>query len=107
MATTNPTGVRIPTEADFDDRAVLRLGTFLALVIASVGAATAVALPLAQFTESLGGFVLLAAGWLAVVCASPALARRGTARIDARRTEHPAYRPIHSVDAVVTALLTR
>lgn len=107
MATTYPPTLPPTTDDGFDGRAVLLLGIFATLLLASVAVATTIAFVLAAFAGDLAGYVALAAGWLAAVSAAPALARRATARIAGRRAVRALLRPVPAADAVVSSLLAR
>ena len=101
MATTHRTAARTATDHPDVRNALLTLA-FVGGVVGTVAAATGAALLLATLTDGLGGFVLVAGGWLAVVSASPALAKRGTARlaeIDLAQHAPRSSRAVHAVAA--------
>ncbi|MDZ7701010.1 MAG: hypothetical protein U5J98_02470 [Halobacteriales archaeon] len=105
MATTTATPIR--TDSDrLDARGVVLPAAYVAGVLATIAAATAVAYGLAGLTAGLGQFVLVAGGWLAVVSASPAVGERLARRLD--RMDIDAHTPRSSkVAAAAAALLAR
>lgn len=106
MATTNLSTVR--TDPDrFDARALIMPAAYAAQLLAIIAGATGAAVLLVGFTAGLGGFVLVAGGWLAVVSASPALAERGIARLSQLEFEHRAPRSTRTVTGVIASLLAR
>lgn len=106
MATTHSTDVRTDDDS-LDHRAVLLLVGYAGGIIATIVLATGAAALLAGFTTGLGGFVLVAAGWLAVVCASPEISERATKRLAAIEFGQRAPRSSKAVTAAVSYLLTR
>ena len=71
-----------------------------------MGAATGAAILLANLTDGLGGSVLLAGVWLAVVTASRALPKRGTQRLTEFDVAQRAPRSSRPVRAAVAYLIT-
>lgn len=106
MATTDLTTVRTDDDR-FDARDVFLPAAYAGQILAIVAAATGVAALLAGFTTGLGGFVLVAGGWLAIVSAAPSLAKRGTATLASLEFGRRAPRSARAVDAVVTYVLAR
>lgn len=106
MATTNLPSVRTDTDR-FDARSLITPAAYAAQLLAIIAGATGAAVLLVGFTTGLGGFVLVAGGWLAVVSASPALAERGTARLSQLEFGHPTPRSTRTVTAVIASLLAR
>lgn len=106
MATDHRPSVRTATDHP-DVQGVLLTVAFAAGVVGIVGVATGAAILLASLTDGLGGFVLLAGGWLAVVTASPAVAKRGTQRLAEIEFAQHAPRSSRAVRAAVALVLPR
>lgn len=106
MATSHPTAAR-PADHHLDSRSVLLLCAYVGFVVGTVAAATGAAVLLAGFTGGLGGFVLLGAGWLAVVCGAPAVARRGTGWVAGLELGQRAPRSTRAVAALVAVVRSR
>lgn len=104
MATQHSTAVR--TDDDHPDvRGVLLAVAYGAGVLGTVAAASGAAVLLAGFTQGLGQFLLLAAGWLAVVSASPNLSMRGVQRLAQVEFGQRAPRSSRAVHAAVAYLV--
>lgn len=98
----------VPTTTDHPDvRGVLLAVAYAGGILLTVAAATGVAAVLAGFTTGLGGFVLVAAGWIGVVSASPEIAKYGTKRLAALEIAQHAPRSSKAVTTVVSSLLSR
>ena len=112
MATTHrPTARTVADRPDADRSdevraALIALGTGVG-VLAVIAVATGLASVLAGHTAGLGGFVLLAGAWLAVVSASPAVATRLARRLAAADWAHRAPRSSRAVHAAVAYVLAR
>lgn len=106
MATTNLPTVRTDTDR-FDARSLVMPAAYVAQLLAIIAGATGTAALLVGVTTDLGGFALVAGGWLAVVSASPALAERGTAKLSQLEFGPPAPRSTRTVTAVIASLLAR
>lgn len=106
MATIDSRSVRTDTDQP-DVRRTLLFATYVGQLLVTIAAATGLALLLAGFTTGLGQFVLLAGSWLAVVSASPELAKRGTARLVELEMAHRAPRSARAIGAAVTYVLAR
>lgn len=104
MATTHPTQVRTDAEQP-EVRRVLLTVAYAAGIIGTIAVATGVAAVLASFTAGLGQFVLLMAGWLGVVSASPEISERATMRLAEVEFGQHAPRSTRTVNAVVTYLV--
>lgn len=106
MATTHRTAVR--TDVDRPDvRSVLLTTAYAASILGTLAVTTGAAIWLASQTSGLGGFVLVAGGWLAVVSASPALGKRIVARLAEIDVGQHAPRSSRVVNAAVTYVLAR
>lgn len=106
MASTYPTDVRTDNDS-LDSRAVLLLSAYAGGIIATIAVATGAAALLAGFTTGLGQFVLVAAGWIAVVSASPEIAERGTKRLAELEFAQRAPRSARAVHTVVSYFVAR
>ena len=106
MATTHTTQIRTADDR-LDAHGVLLAIAYAGGVLATVAAATAVAALLASFTSGLGAFVLVAAGWLVVVSASPEIGKRIALRLDRVDIASRAPRSSRAVTAAVTYLISR
>lgn len=106
MATIDPLSLRTDNN-QLETRDVLLISAYAGQILATIATATAIAVLLVGFTTDLVGFVLVAAGWLAVVSASPNLAKRGTARLADLDVGQRAPRTTRAVDAVRTYVLAR
>ncbi len=106
MATTHTTQIR--TDSDrLDAHGVLLAAAYVGGILATIAAATGVAALLASFTSGLGAFVLVAAGWLVVVSASPEIGERIAFRLDRVDFATRTPRSSRAVTAAVAYLLAR
>lgn len=106
MATTH--SIQVHTKnGTIHARGVLLLTAYASVVMLTIGLATATAAVLASFSAGLGQFILVAAGWLAVVSASPALARRATVYLDSNEFGRRIPRASRAVTAALTYGLGR
>lgn len=106
MATTYHPSIRTDTDS-LDASGVLLLAAYAGVLTATVALATGAAVLLVGVTNGLGGFVLVAAGWLTLVSAAPAFAAHGTKRLAELEIAQHAPRSSRAVTAVVSSLVAK
>ena len=106
MATTHSTRTRTADDS-LDAHGVLLAVAYAGGVAATIAVATGAAALLAGLTAGLGQFVLVAAGWLAVVCASPEVGGRVARRLDRVEFASRAPRTSRAVTGALAYLLSR
>lgn len=106
METTYQTPVRTEND-ELDIRGVLLLAAYAGGIIMTIALATGAAAVLVSFTAGLGQFVLVAAGWLAVISASPEIAKRGTKRLAEIEFGQRTPRTSRAVTSVVRYILAK